>query len=340
MYTLTSTLSPYETTRLNGLRDKMNMIGSKLEHLFLINRDEYFPKSFEMDRYPNLVIAGLLRENHEIPAFGHPIIHVSNIIKVRGVPKVYVFIDARPFYTVRPNGEDHIKNISEYNVLLYRAMVNGVWAVDRDYFHSIRDYVIDCFSAWMTNLLNVAFNPAPYTSTLWKTVLAIYYSSFFVENFPAADDVTTGYIVKTITKINKTPPALTLELLESHGEKILKLFRNQKQYDPRIHKEAHEEFKSPLILLSEVLVEIADNIPVINSLVVYNLVAHAGLTMANSAEINAISLESPSTFIALMRYGSLKGYSAKTALVNTLINIQRSHDINLFNRVVNNINAN
>ena len=337
MSTINTALSAFSSTYLTSLEERTFKEALDLEKLFILERDEYFYNPFTLPHHDEVTIARLVSNPGYIQPFFHPIVYFSKHEKVNHKPKLYIFSDCRAFYNNKAQTENKIKNLSDFSFITLRSQLDGNWIVDKEAFNVIKDFVIDTFSNWVGNLLNRNINTSLYTISQWKMVLAIYYLSFFIDDVPKNKDILKAYFYKTIPKITRVPTTMLDELFANFEEDILSMYLNQQQFNPNYVAEHGHVFKKPIISLCEMLSKITLNTIVINHHMLFNLVATAGVITSQSAQVNAVSLENPSTFITMMYYARMKGINSNSKLGNEIKSIANKHDGNLFDTVLNRI---
>lgn len=234
-------------------------------------------KSFnEESREPILAaISGRTTYESDVPGFVHPLI-VEALDK-----KKYLFIDLRPFVRPSPDlaeGEYLVKNASEYKLARARLAMNKVWlTTGADALSGLSMLPQNVFAAWVSEAIAHRFALDASDQLKMAIIAHFYYQSLFVQEseFDEAlrDKFTAGcirsagripakFVFETTSKITK------LENIQDFCTTVQTILEN-----PRL-----KDFSSGILIA----------------------VLKGSWFGTNAAEMLAVSLEHPPTWISLI----------------------------------------
>lgn len=162
-------------------------------------------------RFKPLFITGAFPSESEIPAFTHPI----TILNFNG--QNYLCTDLRLF--VRrdvdvDNIESGIKNVTEYNFIKSRAILNLLWLnEDVSYIKNSLLFAGQVYGAWLAEVISKAFALDFKDQTVIAIVASFYYQTLF-DNERVFDDHYKEKLAVHTIKATKAPADFVFSILD------------------------------------------------------------------------------------------------------------------------------
>lgn len=131
-----------------------------------------------VDLNPIMLLGSTSAEN-DIPAFGHPLVNEKNR---------WIAVDLRQAVT-KPdeNGNVSIRNDAEYQLLIYRFVLSGIWTIgERSAVYGFK-FPHLVFGDFISNTLQNKFGLHMGDQIRLKVLACAYYSSLFVDTFGEED---------------------------------------------------------------------------------------------------------------------------------------------------------
>lgn len=289
--------SAYTTTGQIGQLNKVNSIARSIESLLIINKN-----SENLKQISGNVVA-VIGDVEHIPTFLHPIIHND-----------HAYIDVRN----QISKDGSIRNIDEYALMVRRAKLDLAWSRDKSLFYSQEKFVIDAFSSWFSYGLGRSTNASLATIANYRAISAIYYLGLFNDQDISEDEDVEIQILKQIPRIIRIPDQIINDLFTLNQTRVIELFRNGNSNDPspKIHQ------------LARVLSIVTNEETTIEPSIIYNALCRGAYIGTNTADVTAIGLELPSTFIAMLSCIMKKGLQNNTTLGKAVLGVSRNHNTN------------
>ena len=250
-------------------------------------------------------------KHDEIPQFNHPyIIHDDNKDS-RSVSSSYILVDVRPYVLKSDAGIYSVKNRTDFNSLISRAMLTYNWIVgEKSDFLSSSDFHIKMFVNWVGSTVGRVRTLEPETQHTVNKIIALYYVNLFKSN---------EYNNSDLQLICSKKASVSLGM---NYEELLAL-ANDIDFDLLRSANGLAHYLSELsntTLLANITVP-----------VLFNYIATSWIGTTGK-ELSAISLEHPPTFMSLLEAAIKDRTMGKTQLGRVVHNLSRTSEQETFNK--------
>ena len=303
------TSNSYATFSTKHLADKMKHVGDTMEKLSVLHGAD----STLIECTGDLIT--LKGEENHVPAFIHPYYYKGKIC-----------LDARAYV----NKEGNIKDLSEWQLLKKRGMMEIAWIEDRFDFNSQMDLVVDAFASWFSSGIAKRLNMDMVDAQTLKLYAAIYYMGLLNTSMEMPIDEVKIVLVRNLTRTLRVPVTLVEELLDSSDmEVIAKIYNFKGNEEPPAVNKIH--------MLISVFNKITDGLYKLELATIYASLTRGAFISANSPELTAVAIEFPPMFFLMVSYAMDKGIHGKTTIGIAVNSIVRVHDGDKFRKFITGI---